>query len=125
MTFEELEARVKCGRYDPPPKPRKPLPDTHVIDENKSVKWNRDQVKRLNDTADKERMEYLRKKSQAAHRFTADCQSAIRDWLGDLEQVGPLVFQCAWDEGHAYGYMEVLRYARKYCEIVENVLRVV
>lgn len=31
MTFEELEARVKCGRYDPPPKPRKPLPDTHVI----------------------------------------------------------------------------------------------
>ena len=51
ITFQDIVNRYLDGKYDPPTKigyrPEQ-LPMETVIDEDKSVKWNREEVNRLN-----------------------------------------------------------------------------
>lgn len=52
-TVFEIKEAVRKGEFNPKPVGRfiKRFPENHVIDEDKSVKWNREEVARLNEAA--------------------------------------------------------------------------
>lgn len=75
MTFHNIKCNIWNGIYSPPPKlgykPAKLAKDT-VLDENKSVKWNREEVERQNAQIEAEWMKLNDIKIQRYQQFKAD-----------------------------------------------------
>ena len=103
-----------------------------VIDENKSVKWNReevakriqarnDEVARLN-TVKNKRIVELKKMAQdtIAHGLINDKLVAN---VGRAYEIASNIWNRAYDDGHAYGIHEVVNYVYKYVAFAEELLK--
>jgi len=103
-----------------------------VIDENKSVKWNReevakciqarnDEVARLNTVKNKRIVEL---KNMAVDTIAREL---IHDKLvanvGRAYEIAGNIWNRAYDDGHAYGMPNVVNYIYKYVEFAEELLK--
>lgn len=103
-----------------------------VIDENKSVKWNReevakriqarnDEVARLNTVKNKRIVEL---KNMAVDTIA---RGLINDKLvanvGRAYEIAGNIWNRAYDDGHAYGMPNVVNYIYKYVEFAEELLK--
>lgn len=90
-------------------KPSTPKPRTgDVIDEDKSVKWNREEVIRLQNTYEEEVKALNTAKNKRRDDLYKELYKVIRRevkgiTINDAQQI----FQYAYSEGHSYGYNEV------------------
>lgn len=128
MTWDDVKAEI----YDPnflPKYPRREtirmLPDDYVFDENQSVKWNRDKVKEHNEIVRKVKEDYNYKLRKVNETFQHWVQQAIQNEIHVSEAVALIIFNRAWEDGHANGYQEVVYYAEQYCEFVEKILQAI
>lgn len=90
-------------------KPSFPKPRTgDVIDEDKSVKWNREEVTRLQNAYDEEVKKLNTKKNKCRDDLYKELYKVIRKEVGGITiNDAQQIFQYAYSEGHSYGYNEV------------------
>lgn len=125
MVWEDIRAEI----YDPNFLPKYPdretiriLPDDYMFDENKSVKWNKDKVKEHNETVRKVKEDYNYKLRKVNETFQRWVQQAIQKEIHVSEAVALIIYNRAWEDGHANGYHEVLYHAEEYCEFIKKIL---
>ena len=79
-----------------------------VIDEDKSVKWNREEVERLQNSYDEEVKKLNIAKNKRRDDLYKELYKVIRKEVGGITiKDAQQIFSYAYAEGHSYGYNEV------------------
>ena len=129
MTKEEIVAlydeycKARKASRDAKITKTKELPDTYVIDENKSVKWNREQVQLMN--------EKIKEEKDTKISYRAECTKklleAIRIYIKDNYNIPSSVydnmrnFMYTWDEDDYYfnnGIENALSFLEDLAEVI-------
>lgn len=98
-------------------------PDSHVFDENKSVKWNTDKIKAENQRIREAKLAVQEKRMQKKRQFLDDIASAIQTEHDFTVNQSKIVAAQAWEEGHSNGLYEVIAQAQIIAEFCETFLR--
>lgn len=103
----------------------KHYPATHVFDENKSVRWNMDEVDRKNREIDEQNRLFNNQISTLEREIDSAILEYIRNEFAFNEKVAQIVFDKAYEEGHANGFEEVLCQANEYGYFVQRILNAI
>ena len=98
-------------------------PDSHVFDEDKSVKWNADKVKAENQRIREAKQAVQEKRMQKKQQFLDDIASAVQMEHDFTVNQSKIVAAQAWEEGHSNGLYEVIAQAQIIAEFCETFLR--
>lgn len=102
----------------------KPIPDDYVIDENKSVKWNREQVLEANQKLI-EKIESLKNQNSIAYgEATKKAKEFIRIGTTFSDKQIDMIWDKAYEDGHSQGYDMVLQIAEDMVVYLEEFLKV-
>lgn len=87
----------------------KRFPKGYVFDENKSVKWNAEEVIRNNEAVQKEVSELQRNRSAAINSATSEIVKLIVNEFDDKinEKQAYIIWNLAYEKGHSYGCSEI------------------
>ena len=122
MTWDDIIAEIYDPNFLPKYEHARTLPDDHVFDENQSVRWNKDKVKEYNETVRKAEEDYNYKLRKVNETFQRWVLQAIQKEIHVSEAVALIIFNRAWEDGHADGYHSVLYHAEEYCEFINKIL---
>ena len=125
MTFEDILDTMRNPDFFPNyPKGDsvRLLQDTYIFDENQSVKWNRQRVQEHNERATAIKKDYWNKMDDIDNWFNQQVRESIQNEIHVSEKVADIIFNQAYEDGHANGYHEVVLYAQRYCEFVQQIL---
>lgn len=125
MTFKEVTEKIchgayrdkfACVRIGYP----SPLPEWHIQNENKTVKWNREYVRRFN-----ERREQISTRNNWAENaesrlFEIEMHQAIMDEYHMTEKQASLIAAKAYERAHSDGFNATLNEARNICEFYQE-----
>lgn len=115
LTIEEIRERLNEGYYDckvPFPDFKGRLKPDHIINEDWSIKKNREMVKEHNEKINNSYKEYNDESRRVSKLFKDDCIKAIKNGSiikFDDNQAG-IVFNKAYEHGHSGGHYEVIGY---------------
>ena len=98
-------------------------PDSHVFDEDKSVKWNADKVKAENQRIREAKQAVQEKRMQKKQQFLDDIASAVQTEYDFTVNQSKIVAAQAWEEGHSNGLYEVIAQAQIIAEFCKTFLR--
>ena len=120
ITIEDVRANVRAGMYDEPRRPEstREKAETYVFDENKSVKENREMVEAYNKQVKLNLMQYHNDCAQKYQDFKNDLIAAIQNDYNFNPVQAEVIYNEAYDDGHSYGYEEVINYAGYYIDFV-------
>lgn len=106
---EELKDAINSGYYESVPYLKiNYLKEGTTIDENETIKWNRDEVERLN-AETKQKLEENRAERVAMNeKETNDIITAYSNYSGFSKEAVNVVYSYAHQESHAYGIQEIL-----------------
>lgn len=93
-------------------------PET-VIDEDKSVKWNREEVERINAERLEAREAYRKSIQDGEEQFKKDVIKMVITDYPITEKIAGKLFTKAYRDGHSEGLMRVLEEAEDIAEIFE------
>ena len=96
-------------------------PDT-IIDEEKSVRWNREEVARRNNSRKGKLAYFTGELNKCSREIGEKIIEHLQSEFGFTEAVARIVFDAAYESGHHAGASEVVSYARDYASMVERVL---
>lgn len=120
-SIQELNEAIRNNAYQVEYVKPKYLKENAVIDEDKSVKWNREEVKRLNAEM-KAKVEQNRKDRRDMESKQID--DIIRVYANDSgyteEQIGK-IFNYAYSESHSSGIFEVLQTLDDLVDLMKDV----
>lgn len=124
MTFEDILDIMRNPNFFPnyPDSDSTKLSYDFIIDENQSVKWNRQKVQEHNELAQQTKKIYRDKMNEIDRWFNEQVQEAIQNEIHVSEKVAGIIFNQAYEDGHANGYNEVIHYAERYCEFIQSIL---
>lgn len=102
-------------------------PPNKIIDPDKSVNWNRQQVQDHNNLRAQVMQERRQREAACHQQFGDDLRQYIADELGVPAdgKVASLIYDMAYEAGHAAGYNEVLYYANDYIQLVRDTAAVI
>lgn len=126
MTLTDIKTAVKNDIYMVKADGLAKLPfyaDSHVFDENKSVKWNADKVKTENQRIREAKQAVQEKRMQKKQQFLDDIASAIQMEHDFTVNQSKIIAAQAWEEGHSNGLYEVIAQAQIIAEFCETFLR--
>lgn len=119
MKFETIIDKINNGKYFKIKQPNL-YEEGHVFDENKSVKWNKEEVIRKN--------EQLKKEFNNAEMKREDFQyDVVKYILNDYkinnnENIANMVYNMAYEFGHSSGYREILNETIDFAIFAENIV---
>ena len=125
MTFDDILDKMRAPDFFPKYPDSdltKLLPRDFIFDENQSVKWNRMIVQEHNKLATAIKENYWNKMYDIDTWFNQQVQESIQNEIHVSEKVAGIIFNQAWEDGHANGYHEVVFYAQRYCEFIQSIL---
>ena len=125
MTFEDILGTRRNPNFSPNyPKDdsAKLLPKDFIFDEDRSVKWNRQRVQAHNELTTSIEKGYCSKMNDIDTWFNQQVRESIQNEIHVSEKVADIIFNQAYEDGHANGYHEVVLYAQRYCEFVQQIL---
>lgn len=93
-----------------------------ILDEEQSVRWNREEVARRNNSRKGKLAAYMTKINQCNRDIDQKIKDYLRSEFGFSEAVARVVFNEAYEDGHHAGYEEVASYAHSYGLFVEQVM---
>lgn len=98
-----------------------------VIDENQTVKWNREEVERRRAEYDQRVKDLNTRKNQWRDSLEKELyERMVLDLDGFIPVEGAkIIFQRAYEEGHAGGVSEVFIYLRRHMEMFSDISKVV
>ena len=104
--------------------PEDVLPEGYVFDENKSIKWNREQLKIENET----RVRYIDSfkslsKENNNNQAELDIIEAIKTDLRTTDEVSKSIYRYAYQEGHSSGLSEVFNYLYDILDVVQVIFQ--
>lgn len=123
-TWDELREEVdKWQSMSCRPDFRK-VPGNYIFDEDKSVKWNREQVEQNHRAYDEAVKALNRLKNEAGNAFHNHVYDKICDEVGhDLTREKAIkIYDYAYRESHAYGFSEIQSTLQELCELVSDIL---
>lgn len=118
---------VKCGLEDMDNMPCRPYwarpKETDVIDENKSVKWNREEVIKLQEKYDSEARELNAAKSERRDEIYKEAYKIIRqDVKGITIEDARRIFQYAYSEWWHCGYDEMFKNLEELIALISSIV---
>lgn len=116
MEFKTIIDRINNGEYDRIKRPNL-YEEGYVFDENKSVKWNREEVIKQN--------EKLKKESEMKREdFQDDVVKYILNSykIDNNENIANMVYNMAHEFGHSSGYREILNETIDFADFAENIV---
>lgn len=126
MTLTDIKTAVKNDVYMVKADRLAKLPfyaDSHVFDENKSVRWNADKVKTENQRIREAKRAVQEKRMQKKQQFLDDIASAVRTEHDFTVNQGKIIADQAWEEGHSDGLYEVIAQAQIIADFCETFLK--
>lgn len=101
-----------------------------VLDENKSVKWNREEVERRREAYFEEVKRLNRERNKAISDVESDiCQKIMRELNHPkqkdrhiTEKGATAMYYLAYERGHAYGFLSVYNELSELMDLMETVL---
>lgn len=117
MSYDEAYAAVRSAYtkaeqisldYNDSLKAYPVFPLNYVFDEEKSVRWNREEGERRAAARKQVENEYKKKDADCWQEAVNAIRAFIQDEYGFSEKIAELVYDWAYHKGHAYGYHEVL-----------------
>lgn len=124
LTFEDIFATIKeseqgHNRYNVECKrPEHTLPNDYIIDEEKSVKWNREQVSIHNKAVKEAWKEYREACNKCWYNLRSDLKEAICNEHGFSDDQAACIIGCC-DEGNM---IDVANKAFEICDFLEDFL---
>ena len=123
MTYDEIAAKINARAYEPKmafPKPQ--YARNHIFDEEKSVRWNREQEE-LHAEEYKKQLDAYRESANAGSRqFKEDVLLMLEENYGLNKKQLDIVYAAAYDDGHSAGFREVLYYANQYADCARDII---
>ena len=126
MTLSDIKTAVENDVYMVKVDRLAKLPfyaDSHVFDENKSVRWNADKVKAENQRIREAKLAVQEKRMQKKQQFLDDIASAIQTEHDFTVNQSKIVAAQAWEEGHSNGLYEVIAQAQIIADFCETFLK--
>lgn len=126
MTLSDIKTAVENDVYMVKVDRLAKLPfyaDSHVFDEDKSVKWNADKVKAENQRIREAKQAVQEKRMQKKQQFLDDIASAVQMEHDFTVNQSKIVAAQAWEEGHSNGLYEVIAQAQIIAEFCETFLK--
>ena len=126
MTLSDIKTAVENDVYMVKVDRLAKLPfyaDSHVFDEDKSVKWNADKVKAENQRIREAKQAVQEKRMQKKQQFLDDIASAVQTEHDFTVNQSKIVAAQAWEEGHSNGLYEVIAQAQIIADFCETFLR--
>lgn len=119
--WQKYESMENMGRK---PYGFKRVPSNFVFDEDKSVKWNKEQAKKNNDDYDNEVKRLNQEKMKRRDEIYAEIYKAIQEEVGFgiSEKKAAKIWECAYDRGHSAGWYEIIVNLEEIEELVKFVL---
>lgn len=106
-----LEERKKIAKYSEEYwdlKKKEKYPDNYVFDEEKSVRWNKEEVIRLNNELDKDREKAREAYSNAEMEWLKSIYETVMKSYGFSYEMVVKTWDMAYEESHSCGYGDVL-----------------
>lgn len=100
------------------------LKETDVLDEEQSVRWNKEEVKRRNLSRESKIASFTAALNQCNKDITEQIKKYICGNWGFKEQTAEIIYRNAYEKGHAYGYREVLIYVDENADMVNDCLEI-
>ena len=94
-----------------------------VLDENKSVKWNREQVAEAKRKRDEEVSRLQRVRNNTINEAEREIIAAIAEDVGISDDKARFIYQKAWSDGHSAGIYEVFTYIYDYIDFALAMLK--
>lgn len=126
MTLSDIKTAVENDVYMVKVDRLAKLPfyaDSHVFDENKSVRWNADKVKTENQRIREAKQAVQEKRMQKKQQFLDDIASAVQMEHDFTVNQSKIIAAQAWEEGHSNGLYEVIAQAQIIADFCETFLR--
>ena len=126
MTLSDIKTAVENDVYMVKADRLAKLPfyaDSHVFDEDKSVRWNADKVKAKTQRMREAKQAVQEKRMQKKQQFLDDIASAIQTEHDFTVNQSKIVAAQAWEEGHSNGLYEVIAQAQIIADFCETFLR--
>lgn len=93
-----------------------------IIDEEMSVRWNREEVERRNEKYAAKKQELVAKRRQRIDKITDEVVKYIASEVPCSEKKAQLIWDKAYDDGHACGMCEIEMYVESYIEFAQAIL---
>lgn len=126
-TIEETTSIVKTIRDYPLYK------ENYIFDENKSVKWNKDEVIKRNKLRDEEirKCQSIRKlalcnvENNIIHCIAVELieRNIVKTDISTAVEKATKIFNLAWDKGHSNGMYEVCIYIDEIIDFIEDFIK--
>lgn len=92
----------------------------HVFDEDKSVKWNKEQVVLKNKERTDKREEYRKESNKLENQLREDISNAIAEEYGFNKEQADIILGYAYEQHHSSGYYEVINSLGELCDVFES-----
>ena len=102
----------------------KRVPSNFVFDEDKSVKWNKEQAQKNNNDYDNEVKRLNQEKMKRMDEIYAEIYKVIQEEVGFgiSEKKAEKIWEYAYDKGHSEGWYEIMVILEEIEELVKFVL---
>lgn len=118
---EKTEGLYAARRANPP---AQKFDDGHIFDENQSVRWNREEVKKRNKAIEKEAKEFSKKLQEQQSRISFAIKQYLKDEFAFSNRIASIVFLEAYEAAHSGGHEEVLCKAQEFGSFAKKILDV-
>ena len=116
-----IRDRILEGYYDVKksyPSKTKEMKDGYITDEDQYVKWNREQVELAKQKYRQLQDEYQDEVNRTVKLFCKDTKEYIINTCKCTDEAAKVIFDKAYEEGHANGYNDILYYIDTYLDLI-------
>ncbi len=93
-----------------------------IIDEEMSVRWNREEAERRNENYVAKKQALIAKRNQRIDKITDEIVKYIASEVPCSEKKARFIWNEAYDDGHAYGINEIETYVERYIAFAQELL---
>ena len=130
MKNKQFRALMEIGKdldkvYSMPCKPDWKRPkEGDIFDEDKSVKWNREEVLRRQDAYAKEVLKLNKEKNHARDSLCTELYEAIKNEMSDKITLDDAkrIYDYAYSEKHGYGCHDIISFLYELIEVFEPIM---
>jgi len=118
MNYENIVNKINNGAYNVKTKrTEKEFKENHIFDEDKSVKWNREEVIRRNELI----------KNAVRPIYKDEFKEDLIEYILGYEVISnktqaERIYAKAWEDGHIYGFYNVLQELEDLMDFVEDII---